>query len=164
VEAQPFFNTVAGLSVSLAGFGALIAWLRESPSWDPVNLWRLKTIVRHALSLAFISLSLGPVYSLSGSVDATVRWGSVALIAVELYDMYNNRRPDPEIWNPIVTWKVNLVGAALYVILHIVNLFVASVGLLQIGALLLLASPAGIFSNFVRELGRRAPIPDNPPD
>ena len=165
MEAQPFFNTIAGLSVSLAGFGALIAWLREDPrAWDQVNLWRLKTIVRHALSLAFIALSLGPFFSLTGSVDATVRWGAAALIAVEIYDMILNRRPDPQIWGPAATWRVNMAGAALFAALQVANLFWASVGVLQVGALALLSSPAGIFSNFVRELGQKRVAAENNTD
>lgn len=160
MEAQPFFNTIAGLSVSLAGFGALIAWLRDDPrAWELINLWRLKTIVRHALLLAFIALSLGPVYSLSGSVALTVRWGSMALILAELHDMFINRQPDPEIWKERITWRVNMIAGALMALLQIANLFWASVGVLQIGALMWLASPAGIFSNFVRELGNRAAAP-----
>ncbi len=165
MEAQPFFNTIAGLSVSLAGFGALIAWLRDDPkAWDPINLWRLKTIVRHALTLAFTSLSLGAVYSLTGSVVTTVRWGSSALIVADVFEMIRNRKPDPAIWTPHYTWRINMISAALYILLQVVNLFWASVGVLQIGALLMLASPAGIFSNFVRELGTRSQPSETTPD
>ena len=156
MEAQPFFNTIAGLAVSLAGFGALIAWLRDDPrAWDPINLWRLKTIVRHALTLAFIALSLVPVFSLSGSVDLTIRWGSIALIAAEILDLFLNRKPDPEIWPERLSWQANVAAGAFMALLQIANLFWASVGVLQIGALMWLASPAGIFSNFVREIGAR---------
>lgn len=156
MEAQPFFNTIAGLAVSLAGFGALIAWLREDPqSWDAINLWRLKTIVRHALTLAFIALSLAPAYSLSGSVDTTIRWGAITLILAEINDMVLNRHPDPEIWNDRLAWRVNMAFGVFMALLQVANLFWASVGVLQIGALMWLASPAGIFSNFVREIGAR---------
>jgi hypothetical protein len=156
MEAQPFFNTVAGLSISLAGFGALIAWLRDDPqSWDVINLWRLKTIVRHALTLAFICLSLAPAYSLSGSVETTIRWGAIALILAEINDLAGNRQPDPEIWKDRFAWRINMAGGALLAGLQVANLFWASVGVLQIGALMWLASPAGIFSNFVREIGGR---------
>ena len=115
MEAQPFFNTIAGLAVSLAGFGALIAWLRDDPrAWDPINLWRLKTIVRHALTLAFIALSLVPVFSLSGSVDLTIRWGSIALIAAEILDLFLNRKPDPEIWPERLSWRANVAAGGVH--------------------------------------------------
>jgi hypothetical protein len=48
-----------------------------------------------------------------------------------------------------------MAGGALMAGLQVANLFWASVGVLQIGALMWLASPAGIFSNFVREIGGR---------
>ena len=44
--------------------------------------------------------------------------------------------------------------SAAYFALQSANVLLASLGLLQIGFLLNLVSPAGIFSNFVRELGR----------
>ena len=73
-EGQPFFTTIAGRSVSLAGFGAVIAWLRDDPTgWNPVNLWRVKSIVRHALTIAFLCLSLVPIHR---EMDASP--GSVA--------------------------------------------------------------------------------------
>jgi hypothetical protein len=156
MEAQPFFNTVAGLSISLAGFGSLIAWLRDDPrSWDVINLWRLKTIVRHALTLAFIALSLAPAYSLSGSIETTIRSGAIALILAEIVDLVLNRQRDPEIWPDRFAWRINVSAGVLMAGLQVANLFWASVGVLQIGTLLWLGSPAGIFSNFVREIGAR---------
>src|SRR3990170_3621610 len=65
MEGQAFFNTVAGLSVSLAGFASLIAWLRDdATTWDPINLWRVKTIVREAFTLLFLALALIPIFTL----------------------------------------------------------------------------------------------------
>lgn len=172
MEGQPFFNTVAGLSVSLAGFASLIAWLRDdATTWDPINLWRVKTIVRHALTIAALALVLSPIYSMAQSLATTVRIGSVLIILFEVADMLKNRHPDPEIWSPAYTWKVNMAGGSLYIAVQVVNLWLASLGLLQLSFLLLLGSPAGIFYNFVRELGRpkqavRAPgaNPDRPMD
>ena len=163
MEGQPFFTTVAGLSVSLAGFGAVIAWLRDDPSgWDPVNLWRVKTIVRHALTIAFLCLSLVPIHTFTQDDATTIRIGSAlgALFAVS--DMWRVRRPDPLVWDA-VSWRVFLATSGLLGLLAIVNIFWASLGLLQVGILALLSSPAGIFSNFVREMGRR-PGPVTEPD
>ena len=76
MEGQPFFTTIAGISVSLAGFGAIIAWLRDDPSgWDSVNLWRVKTIVRHVLAIAFLCLSLVPIHTLTLDDTTTIRIG-----------------------------------------------------------------------------------------
>jgi hypothetical protein len=58
------------------------------------------------------------------------------------------------IWNPAYTWKVFMAGGSFYISLQVVNLWLGSLGILQLGYLLLLGSPAGIFYNFVRELGQ----------
>ena len=58
-----------------------------------------------------------------------------------------------------MTWTLYMVFSGLYAALQLVNIQLASLGILQIGFLLNLLSPVGIFSNFVRELGqRREPV------
>lgn len=104
----------------------------------------------HALTIAALALVLSPIYSMAQSLATTVRVGSVLLILFEVADMLKNRHPDPAIWSPAYTWKVNMAGGSFYISLQVVNLWLASLGLLQLGYLLLLASPAGIFYNFVR--------------
>ena len=156
VEGQPFFTTVAGLAVSLAGFGAVIAWLRDDPSgWDPVNLWRVKTIVRHALTIAFLCLALVPIHTFTHDDVTTIRVGSALAALFSFSDTWRVRDPDPVVWDPVslrvfisMTMGLGLIG--------IVNVVWASLGLLQVLILVLLTSPAGIFSNFVREMGRRS--------
>ena len=155
MEGQPFFTTVAGLAVSLAGFGAVIAWLRDDPSgWDPVNLWRVKTIVRHALTIAFLCLALVPIHTFTQDDVTTIRIGSALTALFSFSDTWRVRDPDSVVWDPVslrvfvsMTMGLGLVG--------IVNVVWASLGLLQVLILILLTSPAGIFTNFVREMGRR---------
>jgi hypothetical protein len=160
LDGLPFFLSIAGISVSLAGFAALIAWLREdSSSWDPINLWRVQTIVRHALTLAFLTLALTPVYSLTEDMETTIRAGSLFLILAHLYDLFKARDRDPVLWVPPSSWWVFIFTGAALIGLQAVNLWVASLGLLQIGLLAFLTSPAGIFYNFVRELGAPATEP-----
>ena len=155
MEGQPFFTTIAGLSVSLAGFGAVIAWLRDDPSgWDPVNLWRVKTIVRHALTIAFLCLSLVPIHTFTQDDMMTIRIGSALFLVFEVFDLLRMRRPDPEVWDP-VSMRVYLTLGVVLGALEVANIFWASLALLQVLVLLILTSPAGIFSNFVREMGAR---------
>jgi hypothetical protein len=90
MEGQFFFTTVAGVSVSLAGFASLIAALREDSR----------------------------------------------------------------------TWTIAMASSAVYAALKLVNLSLANLGILQLGFLLMLIEPAGIFSNFVRELGRQRREPE----
>jgi hypothetical protein len=162
MEGQFFFTTIAGLAVSIAGFAALIAWLREDArTWDPINLWRVKTIVQQAFTIAFLALILIPIFALTNDMETTIRLGSVGLLVYTALDVFKNRHPDPEIWVPHRTWTFYLVFSILWGALQLVNIWVASLGILQIGFLLELSSPAGIFYNFVRELGRN-PSPVEP--
>ena len=164
MPAQAFLTTIAGLSVSLAGFASLIAWLRVDPTtWDPINLWRVKTIVRDALILAFLALALVPVFELTGDVTATIRIGAGLMVVFALSDIIRYRHRDPVLW-PSPTWVVFMVTNAAFAVFQLVNVGVASTGLLEVGFLLLLSAPAGVFYNFVRELGtqQRDEAPQEP--
>jgi hypothetical protein len=155
MEGQFFFTTVAGLALSIAGFASLIAWLRTDPrTWDAVNLWRLKTIVRESFTIVFLALALIPVFSLTGDIRVTTRFGAAGILVSILVEVWINRHPDPTIWQPRSSWTFYMTFSAAYFALQSANVLLASLGLLQIGFLLNLVSPAGIFSNFVRELGR----------
>jgi hypothetical protein len=163
VEGQPFFTTIAGLSVSLAGFGAVIAWLRDDPSgWDPVNLWRVKTIVRHALTIAFLCLALVPIHTFTQDEATTIRIGSALAALFSISDMWRVRHPDPTVWDPL-SWRVFMATCVAFGFLEVANLWWASLGLLQALYLGLLTSPAGIFTNFVREMGRPGPVVETDP-
>lgn len=154
MPAQAFLTTIAGLSVSLAGFASLIAWLRVDPTtWDPINLWRLRTIVRDALLVAFLALALVPVHELTGDGAATIRIGASLMVVFALADMVRYRQRDPALWPSVTDWVVFMVLDTAFAVLQVVNVGVASTGLLEVGFLILLTSPAGIFYNFVRELG-----------
>ena len=162
MEGQFFFTTVAGLSLSIAGFASLIAWLRDdSERWDPVNLWRVKTIVREAFTLVFLALALIPIYTLTDDLRATVRWSSASMMLAIVIEAFINRHRDSRVWKPRSSWIFYMIFNAIYFALHLVNIQLASMGLLQIMFLLTLLSPAGIFSNFVRELGRDAGASEN---
>ena len=161
MEGQFFFTTVAGISVSLAGFASLIAALREdSRTWDPINLWRVKTIVRQAITILFLALVLIPIFSITNDLPVTTRLGSIGLVLGLGIDAFINRRPDPAIWTPRTTWTVAMASSAVYAALQLVNLSLANLGILQLGFLLMLIEPAGIFFNFVRELGRHHREPE----
>ena len=150
---QAFFTTVAGMAVSLAGFGSVIAWLRDDPSsWDPVNLWRVKTIVRHALILAFLCLALIPVFSITNDDTTTIRVGSGFILMFAVADAWYDRHPDPVIWVPRASWVLAMAITAVIAVIALANLVWVSLGILQLEVLVLLTSPAGIFFNFVREM------------
>jgi|GEM_PF-1399419 len=155
MEGESLFFAVAELSLSLAGFAALIASLRgESRSWDPINLWRVKTIIRQAFAIVFLALTLIPVFSITDVIRVTTRFGAVGLLLGIGVDAFINRHPDPTIWAPRISWTISMTFSVIYAALQLVNIAWANLGVLQLGFVLELLSPAGIFSNFVRELGR----------
>lgn len=121
----------------------------------------MKTIVRQAFTILFLALVLIPIFSITDDLRVTVRFGAVGLLLGVVIDVFINRHPDPTIWVPRFTWTIFIASSALYAALHLVNISLASLGILQLGFLLELFSPAGIFYNFVRELGvrRGEPLP-----
>jgi hypothetical protein len=112
-----------GGAISHAGFGAVIAWLRDDPSgWDPINLWRVKTIVRHAFSIAFLCLSLVPIYSFTQNDAATIRIGSAVAALYSISDMWRIRRPDPLVWEA-VSWRVFMATSGALALFALGNVF-----------------------------------------
>jgi hypothetical protein len=83
----------------------------------------------------------------------TIRIGSGLVATFAISDMWRFRRADPEVWDP-VSWRVFMATTGAIGVAAIANVALASLGGLQILVLVILTSPAGIFSNFVREMGR----------
>lgn len=122
-------------------------------SWEEVTLWRVQTIVRHALTIAFMALTLIPLYKLTNSEPNTIRIGSAFIILFSLYDMVRERKRDPKVWDSF-SWYLFMFMCSLIAVPMVVNLWVTSLGWLQLGFVFILTSPAAIFYNFVRELGQ----------
>jgi hypothetical protein len=107
------------------------------------------------LTIAFLCLSLVPVHTFTQDDMTTIRIGSALVAFFAFSDMWRVRHPDPVIWDP-VSLRVFVTTSAALALLGIVNVLVASLGLLQALILIILTSPAGVFSNFVREMGGRS--------
>ncbi|HJQ96346.1 MAG TPA: hypothetical protein VJ935_11660 [Acidimicrobiia bacterium] len=149
---QSFIITVSGLALSLAGFAAVIASLRGGVAFlDPINTWRVKAIVGHSLSLMILSLLLVPIHTWTRDLEITVRIGSALLFLLLTEDLVVERKRDPELW-PGPTWLIFITGNVFFVSLAIGNLFWANAALLELGLVLRLASPGGIFYNYISEL------------
>ena len=154
MEGQFFLTAIAGLGVSLAGFAGLIAAFRLRTDWDAVTLWRVKTIVGDAFITAFAALALIPIFSITGDLPTTVRIGSGVFIVATSFELLRNRRFDPKVWVPAASHRVFIATNVAFALLQVANLWLASLGILQLSFLIYLTSPAAIFGNFVRELGR----------
>ncbi|HAF08578.1 MAG TPA: hypothetical protein DCK98_00630 [Chloroflexi bacterium] len=64
---QPFFLTMAGISLRLAGFAGLLASFRQpSQPWTVTDLWRLRRIVNRSLASVFLARSPVPLFGIIG--------------------------------------------------------------------------------------------------
>jgi hypothetical protein len=159
MEGQFFLTTIAGLAFSLAGFAGIIAALRgDLHMWSPIDLWRVKTIVRVAFATATMALALIPVFDLTNDLRATVRVGAALLVIHELANIRRDWSREPSIWPSDVGHKIVLAIFAGVGITQVVNLWFASLGLFEIALGLVLMFPASIFINFVTELGPSAKL------
>ena len=80
--------------------------------------------------------------------------GSIFVVLFAISDLWRTRQPDPVIWDR-VSLAVFRASTGTIAVIALANLFWASLGVLQVLVLTLLTSPAGIFTNFVREIGAR---------
>ena len=57
----PYLFSIAGLSVTLAGFAGLVSAFRRGGEWAPMDLFRLREIAEFGLGNALITLSMIPL-------------------------------------------------------------------------------------------------------
>jgi len=79
---QPFFLAIAGLGLSIAGFGGVVTALHQDQGWSRTELWRLRNIVRMGLVCMFLALSPFPIYAWLGNQSLAMRVGSALIAAV----------------------------------------------------------------------------------
>lgn len=152
MEGQPFLMVLAGLGVSLAGFSSLLTLFRADNSWDPVSLWRAKTIVRASLNVASAALVPVPVFYLTGSEQWAIRAGTAILLALSVVAMIRSSpQKQPEAWPEGYSVIPFYVISAITVLLMALNMLLANLGLLLILLLWDLGLPAGIFADVVEE-------------
>ncbi|MFN2485757.1 MAG: hypothetical protein ABR609_03975 [Acidimicrobiia bacterium] len=60
----------------------------------------MKTIIRQAFAIVFLALALIPVFSITGDIRVTTRFGAVGLLLGIGVDAFINRHPDPTIGHP----------------------------------------------------------------
>jgi hypothetical protein len=152
VEGQPFLMVMAGLGVSLAGFSSLLTLFRANNDWDPVSLWRAKTIVRASLNVASAALVPVPVFYLTGSEQWAIRAGTAMLLALSVVStIRSSPQKQPEAWPEGYSVVPFYVIGAIAFSLMALNLALANLGLLLLLLLWDLGLPAGIFADVVEE-------------
>ncbi len=155
-----FFITIAGLSVSVAGFASLMHSFRGSRDLPVITGWRIRYIVSGGLTLALVSLGVVVVLATADDVDLQVRLATVLAIASSLPTAWTYRSlRDPQVFrtrSERVSW---IVGGALFEAAVIVNLFLASVTYLLVIWVLMLGAAMSLFIAEVSEIYR---VPKKP--
>lgn len=68
-----FLFSIAGLSVTLAGFSGLVAAFRRGSNWQPLDSYRLRQIPEMGLATALIALATIPLNDSTHNPTATVQ-------------------------------------------------------------------------------------------
>jgi hypothetical protein len=150
-----FFVTIAGLSVSVAGFASLMHSFRGSTDVPVVTGWRIRYIVTGGLTLAVASLGVVVVISAADDVDLQVRLATLLAIATAVPTSWTYRSlSDERVFRTKgerVSW---VVGGVLFEVVFISNLFFASETFLLVMWVLMLAAAMSLFVAEVSEMYR----------
>lgn len=161
VPGEFYFMAIGGLGVTLAGFAGLIAALegRVGERHSPIAAWRIRNVVYQGFGVTFVGFATVALYTVTQDVAVTVR---VATIGVVLSIAANWRTllpgaawPDERRRRGAIVARTAVSAAAL------VNVYLASVGFLQLLLLLLLTGPASTFILAVADVTRGDEPPAN---
>jgi hypothetical protein len=153
VTGQPFFLTMAGISLSLAGFAGLLASFREpTESWTLVDLWRLRRIVNRSFASVFVALIPIPIFGIIGDEGAAFRVASAVFAALVLFDMVVITPEWRRLWPGDRSLYVAWVISGSIGLLLVANVAFVSGGVYELGLVLILLWPAGIFMRVLRSV------------
>ncbi len=145
---QAFFLTLAGLALSVAGFGGLVGAFRRGDEWTQVDLWRLRNIVWLSFITMFLALAPVTAFALFGDEPLSVRLGSALVVGATLYEISGVQRERGE-WSEAGWVRAYYIIIGSQALLQIANLVFASPGLLLLGLVLRLQHPANLFLKVV---------------
>ncbi len=146
MNGQPFLLAIAGIAAGFAGFAGLVAAFRRGEEeWTAVDLWRLRLIVRFCFSAVFLALVPIALFAFINNQKATLRIASLLIAALIALDsmilLPYARRTWPG--DRSVFLPAAIDGA--FGLLQLVNVWLGSLGIYEIGLIQLLARPADIF-------------------
>ncbi|HKB28914.1 MAG TPA: hypothetical protein VKC59_07820 [Candidatus Limnocylindrales bacterium] len=147
-----YYMAIAGLGVSLAGFGGIIAALDRRPAANsPVAAWRIRNIAFTGFSLTFTGFGTVALYAVtSGDLTITVRAASLLLAAADLLWLRFETARGPA-WTSEGQRRVAIATAVALTVATLSNVAYGASGFLQVLLLAHLGSPVSIFFNTVRD-------------
>ena len=147
-----FFLAVAGLGVSIAGFAALMFSFRKGEV-GRVTGWRIRYIVTGSFTLTAISLGVVAVALLADDADLQVRLATVLGVVSPLPNLWTYRSlGDPEIFRTRTEAVAWVIGGAAIEVAFLVNLFIASYGVIVVMWVVMVASAMSLFGREVTDL------------
>lgn len=146
---------VGGLGVTLAGFAGLIAAL-QGPQ-GPVAAWRIRNVVYLGFGVTLLGFGTVALHTITQDVTLTVRVVSMVMVVMRAAN-WSSLRPSAA-WRDERQRRGAIVLQLGFVIAVVVNIWLASVGYLQLLLLVWLLTPAGIFANAVRDVTQSDPSP-----
>jgi hypothetical protein len=148
---QFFFTVIAGLALSIAGFGGLVAAFRRDADWSRTEIWRLRNIVRLGLLCMFLALVPIPTYyALSGDEALTFRLSSLYIALAEAWEI-KHALEERAAWQAR-GWVRGYIAVALAgVIFNLLNVALGTLWLLMIALLLRLGHPTSLFVRVLRD-------------
>jgi hypothetical protein len=156
VTGQPLILTIAGLSLSVAGFAGLMTAFRRGETWTATDIWRLRAIVR----LSFINMFLGLVPPALFLVVPTDQFalGAGSLPVAAVYALEARGLLQERARSGLQRWIVGYLAMDVVLgIAMLANVIVASAGLLAIVLLVRLAHPVGLFTETIRSFEPAVP-------
>lgn len=140
---SPFLLSIAGLSVTLAGFSGLVSAFRRGAELKPIDAFRLRQIPEMGLATALIALASFPLTESVGSVATAVSvLAAVAFVftlAHGLLLVWRARAAAVPITRS--NWWGAVVIDLLILVVTLVTLILGGVGLLEWMFVLMLARP-----------------------
>lgn len=153
-----FFLTFGGLGISIAGFSSLIFALdRRTDFNDPIVRWRIRNIASTGLAIAQTGLLVFPAYYLTDSVDTTVRIIAAVALGMTLLLGRGELKKGPA-WPDERRRKITTAIAVGTAGLWILDIVIASVGLLMLLFVIWLSGAIGTFMNVILELKSDQPV------
>lgn len=155
---QGFFLTLAGMSMSFAGFAGLMnALRRRGDSWAPLELYQLRIIVAYATATLFASLLTIPFTDLLGPTEG-LRWLGVVMLVLfsvlGLGNMLSDIRGDH---GAVVSTRVRAIFTTITIFGLLALVGVALTGsqsLYRMALILMLGMPAGTYVYVIARLER----------
>lgn len=150
---QSFFLAVAVVSSSLAGLFTLALLMHANGEPGRLTAWRIRMIVRFGLGTTIAALAVVAIGEFVDTDDAFVRWATVAALVRALPSPWMMRSvADPEVFRTSQERTMFQVASILVLALPVLNLVLASSGLLVIIFVLQVFDPISVVLAFTAQL------------